>query len=629
MVDVMKGTTEMNKLRLLLASLCMLFVTSCNKMPDTWGADSDFNPFTPHDIQYDTKSLYLYANNSSWIDSHMVYNPVYRTTIIVYEDQPGYTGSGESEDPQNYKATASGTVVLCNQHNSLQKGLAFPGGTPTEKFTENSCQYLNGVPLTSSSSIGNSGKVEYIISDDMPSISQQGLVVGGSIPYDGHSVPGALIEASQEGNMWLRIVDEDNNYSENHGRYKVTIKQPSSSSQTFISKLAKNVIDPITKQIDMISQTLFTNGSKSGVFKNTIRALLILYVMFYGIGFLIGTQRFTQKDLLIRLVKTGVVMTLISDTGINFFNDYLFGLLKHGQTDLLNIVSNPELSQMETGKLNVDSLFGFSNFVITTIFSKHFFSILGAFLLWFPIGWVCLAMILYTVVVYVFAIMEVVIMYVISYTAIGLFIALGPVFIPLMLFERTKGLFDGWISAMVSYAMQPVVMFAAILLITAFINETIYNLLTLELKSTKIFSAYIDFGKVKLDLFDIYWINPVAPTLQVLTDIVIFYLFIELLKKVTTLSADLSEYLFGGTAGTGALQEMSGNIKNGLTAAIGAPGGFSKSSKDKEDGEDKGEKKRKGVSVSEKSESSDNKEKENRGVSVSKKSEESGSSDKK
>jgi type IV secretory pathway VirB6-like protein len=590
-------------------------------MPDTWGADSDFNPFAPHDIQYDIKSLYLYANNSSWVDSRMVYNPVYRTTIMVYEDQPGYTGSGESGDPQNYKATASGTVVLCNQNNSLQKGMAFPGGTPTEKFTENSCQYLNGNPITPNPSGSNSGKVEYIISDEMPSSSQNGQIVGSSVAYSGYNVPGAIIEASQAGELWLRIVDEDSNYQENHGRYKVTIKQPSSSQNptSFISKLAKNVIDPITKQIDMISQTLFTNGSTSGVFKNIIRALLTLYVMFYGIGFLIGTQKFTHKDFLIRLVKMGVVMTLISDTGINFFNEYLFGLLKHGQTTLLNIVSNPELAQMETGELNVDSLFGFSNFVITTIFSKHFFSILAAFLLWFPIGWVCLAMILYTVVVYIFAIMEVVIMYVISYTAIGLFIALGPVFIPLMLFERTKGLFDGWISAMVSYAMQPVVMFAAILLITSFINETIYNLLTLELKSTKIFSAYIDFGKTKLDLFDIYWINPVAPTLQVLTDILIFYLFIELLKKVTTLSGDLSEYLFGGTAGTGALQEMSGNIKNGLTAAIGAPGVFDKSSKDKDDGEDKGKKKRKGVSVSEKSESSDEKEKDTKGVRVSKK----------
>lgn len=564
----------MNKISCLCVFMLLFLITSCNKLPDTWGADSDFNPFQPHEIHYETKTLYLYANSPSWIDSRMVYNPVYKTTIAVHEDNPGYTGEGGTADTQQYKATASGTVVLCPQRNSLQPGLALPGvQSNTQRFTENRCQYINGRPITYNNVGNNSGKVEYVISDTAPPNSQRGDLIEGQVPYMGTNVLGGYIESPQAGRIWLRIVDEDGNYQENYGRYKVIVKQPASSSTpgSFLSKLINGIINPITRQIDMISQTMFENGEHSAVFKNIIRILLLLYIMFYGVGLLIGTQQITHRDLLVRLIKIGVILTLMSDTGINFFNEYLFNFLKNGQRELLNIVSNPQLAQMETGRLNIDSLFGFTNFVLTTIFSKHFFSILMAFLLWFPIGWVCLIMLLYTVIVYIFAILEVIIMYVIAYTAIGLFIALGPLFIPLMLFERTKSLFNEWISAMVSYTMQPVVMFATILLITAFINETIYNLLTLKLHSTPIFEMYIDFGIKKLTLFTIYWINPVDPVLQVLTDILIFYLFIELLKKVTKLSTDLSQYIFGRTAGAGVASEIMGNIKTGINAAVGAP----------------------------------------------------------
>jgi len=542
----------------------LLLFGGCNKLPDTWGADSDLNPFADHTISYYSKSAYVYANNGSWTNSGISYNSMFKATLTIFENNPGgYNEYQSGSTSDNFQATASGTVSLCPQIAKTQSNWKI----------KNACQYVNGV-LVSEQFIGaNSGKVEYIISEHAPDNTVSGTIISGVISSEGNMLQGSEIQNSQDGTIWLRIIDEDGDYTSNYGRYNITVTQPENSQtpSSFLSKLATLVINPITKQIDYVSEFIFETGSQSAVFKNIIRAALILYMILYGLTFLMGFDNFTQRDLLGRLIKVGVVLTLISDTGINFFNDYLFDLFKNGQKELINMISNPDLATVETGKLNYNSLFSFANYAITTIFSSHFFSILAAFLMWFPIGWVCLVMLLYSIVMYVFAILEVIIFYVIAYTAIGLLIALGPVFIPLVLFDKTRHLFDGWIAAIVSYTMAPVIMFAAVMLVTSFVNDTIYVLLTLELKDTAVLPIFIDFGSLgKLHLFTIHWLNPVTPVMDVVSNILIFYVFIELLKKISVISDGISGTIFGSTGGASAIASGAvADIKNAIIKGSG------------------------------------------------------------
>jgi len=571
----------MSNLRNFIILLSLLIFSGCNKLPDTWGAESNFSPFADHQVSYYSKSTYVYANNSSWTDSGIFYNSLFKATLVIFETSPGgyIKPKSNNSSKDSYSATASGTVSLCPQFANSQFYFS-------NWKIKNACQYINGVLVSEKYSINgvlvseryrgaNSGKVEYIISKNPPANTDHGTIITGVISSEGNILQGSEIQNSQDGKVWLRIIDEDGDYLSNYGRYKITVTQPvtSQTPSSFLSKLATLVIDPITKQIDYVSEFMFETGSQSAVFKNIIRAALILYIILYGLTFLMGFENFTQRDLIGRLIKVAVVLILISDTGINFFNDYLFDLFKNGQRELINIIADPSLASVETGKLNYNSLFAFANYAITTIFSSHFFSIIAAFLMWFPIGWVCLIMLLYSIVVYVFAILEVIIFYIISYTAIGLLIALGPVFIPLVLFDRTRGLFDGWIAAIVSYTMAPVIMFAGVILVTAFVNDSIYTLLTLELRDTAVLPVFINFGSLgKLNLFTIHWLNPVKPFMEVVTNILIFYIFIELLKKISVITDGISSTVFGKTGGASGLAgSMVGSIKSGINMAVGAP----------------------------------------------------------
>jgi len=581
-------------LKIQLVLILLLVLTSCNELPSTWGASSDFNPNNTPNIQETTTSVYVYANNPAWTNSGVTYNSQYRSTIMIFETTPQYSGAGNGPVSNfNYTGTASGTVILCAQTNALQGGpgttgfisQALSGGSLSgfSTFGQNACQYINGIPVTAATDSGNaSGSIEYIISQNVPDNATQGTPIPNSsiVPYVDPTIQvvGATIANGQNGTIWLRIIDNPNpysasNYADNYGRYQVVISQPNIEVPgSFLSDLAEMVINPITAQIDTISQTMFETGSQSQAFMNIIRAALVLYIVLYGFTFLIGAEEITQSDFFVRIVKIGIILTLISPTGLSFFNTYLFSLFKNGQRELINLITDPSAASVETGQLNYNSLFAFADYAISTFFSSHFFSVLSAFLMWFPIGWVCLILLLYAIVVYVFAILEVVIAYVIAYTAIGLLIALGPVFIPLLLFKQTSHLFGAWIRAMVTYMMEPVIMFAGIILITAFVNDTLYNLLNLQLQSVPIIPIFLDFGSLgKLDLFTIYWINPVQPTMQILTDILIFYIFIELLKKVTKISEEIANKIFesGGTGGVAG--GMVDSIKTGMNAAIGAP----------------------------------------------------------
>jgi type IV secretory pathway VirB6-like protein len=521
------------------------------------------------------------------------YNSEYISSINIFEDSPGYSGvatyNGQS---YGYAGTASGTVDMCTWYqNTFESGffswLSSGSGSTPQTFKPYICQYINGIKVTSdamSDYVG--GSIEYIISDSQPDQSTLGTVVNDIITYKnyGVSVVGTTIENPQNGTIWLRITDrygtqyDASNYVDNNGRYKVNIVQPTvKNSDTFLSSLAKFVINPITQNINMTSQKIFNNAEASTDYITIIRMLLLLYIVFYGFAFLMGMDGITQGDFFVRIVKFGVVLTLTSGGAITFFNTYLFSFFVNGQTQLINLVTGSSAATIETGQLNTQTLFSFADYAVNIVFSSHFLSILGSFVLWFPIGWICLIILIYAVVVYIFAILEITIAYLMAYTGMGLLIALAPIFIPLILFKQTRQIFDGWIKAFATYMMEPVMMFATITLIAAFVNDTLFNIISLQLTSTAVVPVFIDFGALgTIDLFTIYWPNPSNTSggdvvIFVLTQIVIFYIFIDLLKKAGAIANTITEKIFESGGSHEAAAGMLGGIKTGVNAAVGAP----------------------------------------------------------
>jgi hypothetical protein len=82
-------------------------------------------------------------------------------------------------------------------------------------------------------------------------------------------------------------------------------------------------------------------------------------------------------------------------------------------------------------------------------------------------------MTIYSILIFCKAVLQVVVGYCLAFLSLAVMISLAPFFITFLLFERTKSMFDNWLSTMFNYMMQPTILLIFILLIDQVIGEII------------------------------------------------------------------------------------------------------------------------------------------------------------
>jgi type IV secretion system protein VirB6 len=184
------------------------------------------------------------------------------------------------------------------------------------------------------------------------------------------------------------------------------------------------------------------------------------------LAFLAGAVQITVTDIVIRVLKVGVIVALFSETSWSFFNDNLFKVFVSGSDYLLTTVVGVTST--------VGNVFGF----IDPIFDKYgngdIWALLAIQLLQIHNGlafFACLA--IYSMLIYLRAVLEVIITYCLAFLGLAVMISLAPFFIILILFEQTKSLFDNWLSTLFSYMLQPTVLLVFFLLIDQLMGEYI------------------------------------------------------------------------------------------------------------------------------------------------------------
>jgi type IV secretory pathway VirB6-like protein len=219
-----------------------------------------------------------------------------------------------------------------------------------------------------------------------------------------------------------------------------------------------------------------------GPYINYLRLLLTLYIIFYGILFLLGTVQISQLDLIIRVAKISVIVALTSDSSWSYFNNNFFDLFINGSSFLINLFTASGFSENTTSST---SPFAFVDQVFQVLFFDYrtWLRIL-ALTLASPLGFVYGLLILWGALNYFLAIMESVIDYIMAILALSILLVLAPIFIPFVLFAVTRELFNSWIKFLFAFSLKPVV-----LLIGLNILSTMLLIVVLEL-----FSFPICFG---------------------------------------------------------------------------------------------------------------------------------------
>ncbi|MFV9951684.1 MAG: type IV secretion system protein [Rickettsia conorii subsp. raoultii] len=267
-----------------------------------------------------------------------------------------------------------------------------------------------------------------------------------------------------QSSLYFKIIDKF--YDDNSGQYRLVIKSGVTDTRPdplqFLTDLIKGVLfgkDGIIKKT--YQQIIDTSG-----YRMSVSAILTLYIMFTGFSFLIGNINLTHVELIVRILKVSIVSILLStDKAWTFFHDYLFVFFIDGVQQILQIIN--EASATGPGSQSLLGLL-ISPQTLSKLFSLLFVDWLGF-----------IYIILYLIALYFifFLIFKATIIYLTALITIGMIIIMGPIFICFMLFNITRSLFENWLRQLISYALQPIILFAGIAFISMIIRTEIYSTL--------------------------------------------------------------------------------------------------------------------------------------------------------
>lgn len=315
---------------------------------------------------------------------------------------------------------------------------------------------------------------------------------GGSAPTSsttGTTVPGfGQFAAPSSGTIWVKVASTDTNIS---GKAYMKV-QSYTGSQVLSKGLNDYVIKPILTQFASVMRLIYdgpTGLVNNSVLIKIVKTAAILYVILFAIYFLFGQIRITVEELVSRIVKiTLTVNILFSSQSWTFFNTYLFDTILRGTNYLILVFTGQDATSMTP--------FTFLDPIFNTYISSAFW---GSILAQLPQIWNGLTFIAIITVmgmsVFLTALFEVVMTYVLAFITIYILIGIAPLFIPLMLFSATSQFFYNWIKTLVKSMLVPVVFIVLILTFDTFIHQVLNStIVSNHWGCLKQFSIHIPLG---------------------------------------------------------------------------------------------------------------------------------------
>lgn len=312
--------------------------------------------------------------------------------------------------------------------------------------------------------VGNS--VATVAAADLDAIKIEYMIVESGTPSDATS--GTSIEQTFRGNagtdgyLWVRVLNPNDNLTGT-----VQVKIANYSGSTWFSDLVYGqLVQPLRTKFNELSMAIYHKLISNAAFQGIARTMLVLYIIIYGLVFLAGATQITVTDIVIRVLKIGVILALFSETSWTFFNQNLFNIFVEGTDSLLTSVVG---ITSQTG-----NVFGFVDPIFDKYTNERTWALLFIQLLQIQSGLTFLAlMTIYGILIFFRAALEIIVSYCLAFLGLAVMVSLAPFFIVLILFERTKSMFDNWLSIMFSYMIQPTILMIFFLLIDQIMTEHI------------------------------------------------------------------------------------------------------------------------------------------------------------
>jgi type IV secretion system protein VirB6 len=296
-----------------------------------------------------------------------------------------------------------------------------------------------------------------------------------------------------KGRLYFKILD--NFYKDNLGGYQIIIKQGVQQGDwSFLQQLLNYVKTKLTT----VYVSIFDNIIQSFTFKVLVKYSLIIFIMYSGVKFTLGLSEISQREFAIQIFKIGIVLTLVSDTSWNFFNNYLFNVFFSGMDSIVNLINSN----------GTDAFFSLDGYIKELLSYETSKKIQGA--IWGSkqkMSAILAVIALYIAVVFIFILMvKAMIIYCLSLISISLLISMAPFFIVFALYGFLKELFDNWLQQITTKIVEMILVAAFLALFSSTMLQYLHYLLGYKVCFTGVekISVFGQFGYTKPEVnFDV------------------------------------------------------------------------------------------------------------------------------
>lgn len=295
--------------------------------------------------------------------------------------------------------------------------------------------------------------------DDNGDLKPAGGVVYKNLSKDLGSDPAPL---------YFKILDS--NYDDNSGQYRIVIKSGVNSTKPDPIKFLQDLVDKkvfgtknSTSYSDVgVVRQIFDKIVKNTGYQKSVNVVLTIYIIITGMLFLIGSIQMTQAELITRVIKVVIIAQLISGSAYSFFYNNLFFLFIDGWNFLQNIIDQAGVTGPGGGS------------IVSLMLSYEIFAKLSSLLFTSWMGWIYIIIYLVLLIFILFVFFQATIIILTAKLAIGMMIIISPIFLCLMLFNFSKPIFQGWFKQLISFTLQPLILYTGITLISTMIRHEIY-----------------------------------------------------------------------------------------------------------------------------------------------------------
>jgi type IV secretory pathway VirB6-like protein len=285
---------------------------------------------------------------------------------------------------------------------------------------------------------------------------------------DGYLVKGATsseLPGAQRGDrLYFKILD--NYYQDNAGGYLVRIKEGTRNPKP---GPLETITDTLIEPVKTLMRRLYEGIAGNTEFVNIVRALLVLYIVFYGFKFMMGmgSPEELRKDAVIRMIKIGVLVQLISPGSWDFFYNNLFAAFVEGIQQISALLMSP----FEDFDPNTDNPWYSMDQLLAKFFSAETNAKILASLFSNAIGFLFVPLLYLTMIIFVKAVLKAVVTYIVAFIGIAILIAMAPIFFVFMLFEPTKRLMEEWFNQLLTFGLQQIILMAVLGMFAAIIVD--------------------------------------------------------------------------------------------------------------------------------------------------------------